>query len=391
MPAMRHSPRRTRALLLAAGALGACASPPPAPAPRPAPAPSTRSVPSVDPALGAEDEEESASGAGTLLLYSSIAGHVPYRSITRTGIVYRDAEAERVSRIEEEIRAELERQGAAGPGAEEVPTPPAEPLDPARLDELGGPREAPAAPEVGAELRPGPGARAVTIPPGSWGNAYPLRALQQVVDADADGHPEETRYFDPGSAQLVRLSRDADADGHVETWDSFEAGALTERVLDSDGDGQSDVWTRYAQGRLIERRVDRNGDGSVDSIYRYEGGSLVEERHDTSGRGSIDLVVRYEGGARVRSEQDRNQDGRMDTWVTYQRSDGRELPLRVERDLAGRGRADWIETYELRGERAVLTRREEDSDGDGRIDVTSYFEDGELVRREVAEEDLAPL
>jgi hypothetical protein len=345
----------------------------------------------VDPPPEPNAGLESASGAGTLLLYSSTTGHVPYRSITRTGVVYRDAEAARVARIEEEIRAELESPGRPGAGGEELRAPLAEPLDPARLDELGGPREAPAAPEAGDLPRAGADARPVTIPPGSWGNAYALRALQQVIDADADGRPEETRYFDPASGRLLRRSRDADGDGRVETWDSLEAGSLFERVLDSDDDGQSDVWIRYADGRVAERRVDRDGDGSVDSIQLYQGATLAEERHDTRGRGAIDAVVRYANGVRVRSEQDRNGDGRMDTWVDYQQSGGRELPLRIERDTLGRGRPDWIETFEARGDRALLLRREEDQDGDGRIDVTSWYEDGELVRREVADEELEPL
>ena len=41
--------------------------------------------------------------------------------------------------------------------------------------------------------------------------------------------------------------------------------------------------------------------------------------------------------------------------------------------------------------RPVLSRREEDKNGDGKIDVTSVYENGKLVRREIADPSLTPL
>jgi hypothetical protein len=39
----------------------------------------------------------------------------------------------------------------------------------------------------------------------------------------------------------------------------------------------------------------------------------------------------------------------------------------------------------------VLAQREEDKNGDGKIDVTSVYENGKLVRREIADPNLTPL
>ena len=42
-------------------------------------------------------------------------------------------------------------------------------------------------------------------------------------------------------------------------------------------------------------------------------------------------------------------------------------------------------------ERPQLTKREEDKNGDGQVDVTSIYENGKLVRREISDPDLVPL
>jgi len=39
----------------------------------------------------------------------------------------------------------------------------------------------------------------------------------------------------------------------------------------------------------------------------------------------------------------------------------------------------------------VLVKREEDLNGDGKIDVTSIYQNGKLVKREIADPALTPL
>jgi hypothetical protein len=105
----------------------------------------------------------------------------------------------------------------------------------------------------------------------------------------------------------------------------------------------------------------------------------------------MDLVVRYRDRLRVSAEEDRDRDGRLDSWTTYQDVDGAELVDRIERDTDGSGEADLFETYVAIDGKAVLVRREEDKDGDGSIDITSIYENGRLVRREISDPALIPL
>ena len=81
----------------------------------------------------------------------------------------------------------------------------------------------------------------------------------------------------------------------------------------------------------------------------------------------------------------------MDTWTTYRVVDGEEVVARIERDTGGSGKPDVFETFDARGGKAVLTKREEDKDGDGNIDITSIYENGKLVKREISDPSLVPL
>ena len=54
-------------------------------------------------------------------------------------------------------------------------------------------------------------------------------------------------------------------------------------------------------------------------------------------------------------------------------------------------RPDVFETYAILDGEPVLTKREEDKNQDGTIDITSIYENGKLVRREISDPSLMPL
>jgi hypothetical protein len=208
--------------------------------------------------------------------------------------------------------------------------------------------------------------------------------VAHILDADRDGKPEEVRYFDEKTKQLVRVEEDRDYDGRIDVWSSFEGGVLVARELDENGDGKPDAWERYANGRMTSREVDRDGDGVRDAFYLYAGDALVEERHDTRGSGHIDRIVHYAGGHLTRTEEDRDGNGAMDTWSTYGLdARGVEVVVRVERDTTGDGKPDVLETFEQQDGKTVMVRREEDKNQDGTPDVVSIYDKGKLVKKEI--------
>ena len=208
--------------------------------------------------------------------------------------------------------------------------------------------------------------------------------IARSLDADRDGKPEEVRYLDEKSKQLVRVDEDRDYDGRIDVWMLFEGGAPVSRDLDENGDGKPDAWERYANGRMVSREVDRDGNGARDAFYVYQGDALVEERHDTKGDGSIDRIVHYSGRHLTRTEEDRSGDGAIDTWSSYGLDErGREVVVRVERDTQGDGKPDSFESFEQQDDKTVLVRREEDKNQDGTPDVISIYDKGKLVKKEI--------
>jgi hypothetical protein len=81
----------------------------------------------------------------------------------------------------------------------------------------------------------------------------------------------------------------------------------------------------------------------------------------------------------------------MDTWTSYIGASGAEVISRIERDTRGSGEPDLFETFQAVDGKPVIAKREEDVNGDGKIDVTSIFENGKLVRRQIADPSLVPL
>ena len=106
----------------------------------------------------------------------------------------------------------------------------------------------------------------------------------------------------------------------------------------------------------------------------------------------MDMLVTYEDRLRVRAEEDRNLDGRTDTLDDLSEARRRGARLaRSRRTRPAMARPDVFETYVLLDDRAVLARREEDKNGNGEIDITSIYENGKLVRREISDPALIPL
>jgi hypothetical protein len=311
---------------------------------------------------------------GKLLIFSSSTGHVPIGDVKRsTARTPEQREAERVAELERALEAERAREQRPEQAGPEPP---------------GSPRTAPPGLEtsvLSAPFAPSPpeldparlSTETTSVPAGSWGNAEDLPVLRRSLDADGNGRPEDVRYYEVGSDQLLRREEDRDLDGNTDSWIRYERGAAVERVLDSDGDGRPDEWEYYSNGRMTRREIDSNHDDSRDITYLYRNDSLSEVRRDTDADGAIDRVEKFEHRQRVQLVEDANRDQRMDTWTSYRIVAGEEVVARIERDPQGRGKPTVFETYRAAPGKPVLERLEEDTDGDGAIDVTKdYQRDG---------------
>jgi hypothetical protein len=228
----------------------------------------------------------------------------------------------------------------------------------------------------------------IEVPPGTFGNSDPMVIIKRSLDADRDGNPEQIRYLDKGTGEMIRKEADRDYDGALDTWQTYVGNSLDERTLDTNNDGRVDTWERYRDGRLVERVIDRDGNGGKDAFYTFSDGSLVEERHDRNDDGRSDLIVTYQGRQKISSREDRSGDGKIDTWTTYAVVDGKELPAVIKRDRDGSGKIDIIERFETSSGKPILAKRKEDTNGDGAIDVTSSYRNGKLHRRELADPTL---
>lgn len=362
-----------------------------------------------------------AAGATAMLVYSAVTGNVPFQGPRGGrggggghgggGGGYGPTPSEEADReqsmdeqingalakqddLQQQIQDELKRQEELLKKVDKdqkTQTPSAHPNAQQTLEETD-PRAAPSAPkdrEVPEALFT---ETKVTIPKGAWGDNPKLEVIKKTLDADRDGKPEEIRYCDLATGQILRKEEDRNYDGTIDAWTTYDKGLVVARELDENGDGKPDVWEKYANGRMTHREVDRKGDGKPDAFYEFQGDSLVEERHDTQHNGKIDLAIYYQNRKRVRSEEDQNHDGRMDTWTYYTVADGgSEVVTRIERDTKGKGKPDTFETFAQQSGKTVLVKREEDTNGDGKIDITSYYENGKLVRREVTDPALMPL
>ena len=227
------------------------------------------------------------------------------------------------------------------------------------------------------------------IAPGTWQNEQEIRVVRLVLDADGDGKPERIRFLDRKSGDPIREESDRNYDGVLDAWKSYRGGEVVGLILDENDDGNPDVFETYGNGLLVIRELDRDDDGVRDVFYRYRGDSLFEEGHDANNDGVVDLRILYENRRRARAEEDVDRDGRMDLWTRY--SEQSEEITEIDQDRAGRGFADTFAFFQIQDGKAVLVRRERDLNGDGQIDVVSFYLDGRLWRRQIADPDLLPL
>jgi hypothetical protein len=350
-----------------------------------------------------------AAGAAIFLVYGAVTGEMPLGGGGGGGWggpsgpeAQREAEIEdeleRQASLEGEIEEELRRQEELlneideEESSEVARTPTGAPPSEEEIAEKADPRAAPRAPqprELPASIFQ---EKRATIQAGQWGDNKKTQVLARSLDADKDGRPEEIRYFEEKSGQLVRIENDRNFDGRIDGWTRYEGGVVVGRELDESGDGKPDAWEIYQGGAMVAREVDRDGDGTRDAFYVYASGSLIEERHDQNGDGEVDRRVYYESRRIARTEEDRDQDGRIDAWASYGSGPGgEEVVTRVERDTKKTGKPDTFETFAQQGGKTVLTKREEDVNGDGKVDVTSIYENGKLVKREIADPALTPL
>lgn len=231
----------------------------------------------------------------------------------------------------------------------------------------------------------------ITIAKGQWDNPSELRVTRRQLDADRDGKPEEIRYLDKATGNMLRKEADRDYDGTIDTWQTYAGGAVSSRLIDSNGDGRVDQWESYAGGRMTERSVDRDFDGRKDALYRFSGDSLVEEQHDNDEDGNPNLIVTYRDRHTVKKAEDRSKNGRIDTWVNYSVQGEKELPVRIERDTDDSGKVDIVEEFDISSGEPVIARRTEDKNGDGQPDITSIYKNGKLSKKEITNPDLVDL
>ena len=84
--------------------------------------------------------------------------------------------------------------------------------------------------------------------------------IKRSLDADRDGKPEQIRYVDKATGEMVRKEIDRDYDGMLDAWQTYSENFIDERTLDTNNDGHIDTWERYSGRRMVERVIDRNGD-----------------------------------------------------------------------------------------------------------------------------------
>ena len=238
--------------------------------------------------------------------------------------------------------------------------------------------------------------------------------VDQEVDEDRDGRPEQTIVFDQGTIQKEAF--DTNRDGQPDTWRYYEAGLLIRTEEDRNHDGTADAERIYRGRALVRSNLDEDGDGYFETTVRADSsasgrvmeiadsrGRLLERREFSdevlrkkqvfdAGTGLPVLVEEYgpegrillsreaENGSRalnltwrygadesaVLAEKDTDGDGRTDLWYHYE---GGRI-IRVEEDRNRDGRPDLWEYYN--SDQAVA-RREKDLDFDGTADIQERF------------------
>jgi hypothetical protein len=170
-------------------------------------------------------------GAGTLLVYAAVTGHVPLSGASGPSAPSPrdedrreeeledelDREAKRGDALESEIETELLRQeellrqieaeqAALGAHSEQQTAPA---ISTESLAERADPRSAPRAPEERELPLAIFDKEKVKVRRGAWGdNERDLELTKRTLDADMDSKPEQVRYYDEETGQMLRMEQD---------------------------------------------------------------------------------------------------------------------------------------------------------------------------------------
>lgn len=162
---------------------------------------------------------------------------------------------------------------------------------------------------------------------GPWPWTDELLLLSWTLDLDGDGRPEEIRYLQPDSKELLAREVDRNLDGRIDAWLRYRDQALFEQDVDDDHDGQPDARERYEADVVVWREIDRDGDGLTDVRRDYRDGWLAEEHFDPDHDGVSDMIVFYQRGEVQERHHDVDDDGEVDVVSIY--GDGRLLRREV--------------------------------------------------------------
>jgi hypothetical protein len=152
--------------------------------------------------------------------------------------------------------------------------------------------------------------------------------------------------------------KDLNNDGIADLWIYYSpqnSGEVLRHEESSKMDGRVDTWSYFKDGKLVRRDVDNRGNGRPDTVYYYEGQKIAREERDESGHGRMTYRADYQNGRLSRVERETLGNGRPDLWITYDTSIEGEAIAKEERDL----------------------------NGDGFPDLSSHYQQGHLVRRDL--------
>ena len=215
----------------------------------------------------------------------------------------------------------------------------------------------------------------------AWVSVSEGQVTKLARDTDRDGKPDFTTEFSRGEGQPVREVQVKADTGQVAAQTEFEQGVTSKKQADENGDGRPDHWWYYLGGRLSKEDRDTDGDGRVDESKHYRGEQIARVERDEDRDGRFEKIDVIENGKRVRREV---EDKNGPLTLVYDASGSRVL--RRERDTNGDGRPDIV--VALAPATGTVLREDRDLNGDGRPDVSAYYENGQVVRREISGEYL---
>jgi hypothetical protein len=152
--------------------------------------------------------------------------------------------------------------------------------------------------------------------------------------------------------------KDLNNDGVADLWIYYspqKPGKVVRQEESTKMDGRVDTWSYFKDGKLVRRDIDNHGNGRPDAVYYYADEKIVREERDEAGHGRITFRADYQDRRRAKVERETRGTGRPDLWVTY--------------DISSEGE--------------VIVKEELDLNGDGFPDLSSHYDRGRLVRRDL--------